>query len=68
MPAIPTDLARLIDTKEASGITRVSIRTLRRLADAGDCPPPIRVGRCLRWRLGDLVAWIDAGCPKGRTA
>jgi predicted DNA-binding transcriptional regulator AlpA len=68
MPDISSDLARLIDAKVAAHRLGISIRTLRRLSDAGNGPRPIRVGRCLRWRSDQLTAWINAGCPKGRSA
>lgn len=61
----PSDLARLINAKEAAERLGVSIRTLRRLVDAGNGPTPIRVGRCLRWRLDTVTDWIRAGCPRG---
>ena len=68
MPDISSDLVRLIDAKVAAHRLGVSIRTLRRLIDAGNGPRPIRVGRCLRWRSDQHTAWISAGCPKGRSA
>ena len=66
MPDRTSDPSRLLlDAKEAAHRVGISIRTLRRLADAGHGPRPLRVGRCLRWRITDLDAWIAAGCPKG---
>jgi excisionase family DNA binding protein len=66
MPDRPADPDRLIDAPEAADRLRVSVRTLRRLTDAGRGPAPIRVGRCLRWRSSDLDTWIAAGCPMER--
>jgi excisionase family DNA binding protein len=66
MPDRVADPDRLIDAPEAADRLRVSVRTLRRLTDAGRCPAPIRVGRCLRWRSSDLDTWIAAGCPMER--
>lgn len=63
MPEKTPDPVRLHDAKEAAERLRVSVRTLRRLADGGRGPKPIRVGRCLRWRSSDLDSWIAAGCP-----
>jgi predicted DNA-binding transcriptional regulator AlpA len=66
MPDRTSDPSRLLlDAKETAHRVGISIRTLRRLADAGHGPRPLRVGRCLRWRIADLDAWIAAGCPKG---
>jgi excisionase family DNA binding protein len=64
MPDRPSDLARLINASEAAERLGVSVRTLRRLVDAGHGPAPVRVGRCLRWRLDEVSDWIRAGCPR----
>ena len=64
MPEHASEPDRLIDTEETADRLRVSVRTLQRLTSAGQCPAPIRVGRCLRWRSSDLDSWIAAGCPQ----
>ncbi|HVX12753.1 MAG TPA: helix-turn-helix domain-containing protein [Pirellulales bacterium] len=43
-----------------------STRHVRRLADAGLMPAPIRLGSLLRWRLADIDAWIQGGCKRVR--
>ena len=63
LTARPSDLDRLIDAPNTAERLGVSVRTLRRLTDAGHGPKPIRVGRCLRWRLSEVSDWIAAGCP-----
>ena len=30
---------------------------------AGQLPKPLKLGRSTRWRLADIEAWINAGCP-----
>jgi predicted DNA-binding transcriptional regulator AlpA len=30
---------------------------------AGEMPPPIRIGRAVRWSLEVLKKWVEAGCP-----
>jgi predicted DNA-binding transcriptional regulator AlpA len=56
----------LIDTKSAASLLSVSMRTLRRLADLKAVPEPVRIGSQIRWRLAEILAWIDAGCPPQR--
>jgi excisionase family DNA binding protein len=57
------DRSRLFTAKETADDLGISVRTLRRLADAGKGPKPIRLGRCLRWRSAEVEAWVAAGCP-----
>jgi excisionase family DNA binding protein len=42
---------------------RCSERTVRRLANAGKMPAPVRVGGMIRWHADVVTKWIDAGCP-----
>ena len=57
------DDCRLIDIGELSRITGLSKPTLWRHHDAGLIPAGCKIGRAVRWRLRDVVAWLDAGCP-----
>lgn len=41
----------------------ISTRTIRRLDQQGRLPRPIRVGRAVRWRRTEIVAWVAAGGP-----
>jgi predicted DNA-binding transcriptional regulator AlpA len=59
--ADPTALL-LADT-EAAALAGVSRATWHRLRAAGKLPPPVKLGRCVRWSRAELVTWIDAGCP-----
>ena len=43
----------------------VSERTLWRLLPGGKLLKPIRIGRNTRWRLAEVTAWIENGCPRG---
>ncbi len=48
-------VAELLDTSE---------RSIWRWVSAGRIIPPVRIGDgTTRWRLTELLAWIDAGCP-----
>jgi len=53
----------LVDAAQAARLCGISEPMLRKLHRSGRCPEPVRVGRCLRWRVADLRTWADAGCP-----
>lgn len=39
-------------------------RTIYRRNDAGEIPAPVRIGRQVRWRTAEVLAWLDASCPR----
>ena len=51
---------RLIDVGEAAKILSVSRRTLYRLIDSGQLPPPVKVGRSTRIVASEITDYIDA--------
>ncbi len=59
----PEDQGLLIATKEAAKLLKVSERTLWQMQTTGRMPPPIRIGRAVRWSLDVLKKWVEAGCP-----
>ena len=71
---VPKDLAALtnlpddalINVHQAAAIYACSPRHFWRAADAGLVPPPCRVGRLVRWRLGALREHIRTGCKPCR--
>jgi excisionase family DNA binding protein len=62
-PATP---APMLDVHGFAGMLGVSVRHVRRLVDAGKCPPPVRLGRVCRWPRPAVEAWIADGCPNCR--
>lgn len=58
--------AALIDVNEFAGKLAVSAKHIRRMADEGRVPSPIRLGKRVRWNRKDVDAWIDDGCPEVR--
>ncbi len=42
---------------------RCSRRHLERLLASHRIPAPVRIGRLVRWRADEIVAWIHANCP-----
>lgn len=66
-PATDTLDALLIPDTAAAALAGVSRAHWHRLRAAGKLPPAVKLGRCLRWRREEVVAWIQGGCPDGRT-
>lgn len=64
--APPEHAAVLLRIAEVAALLAVSARHLRRLADSGRMPAPVRLGASLRWRSAEVVAWIRDGCPAAR--
>lgn len=51
---------------DVSGVARLlgcSSRHVRRLADSGRMPRPVRLGALVRWPRAAVVEWIGSGCP-----
>lgn len=45
---------------EALGCSR---RNVARLHDRGAIPQPVKLGKRLRWRRGEIETWIEEGLP-----
>ena len=56
----------LLTVSDVAVILICSSRTVRRLADAGMMPVPLRLNSLLRWRRADIDEWIAAGCRSCR--
>lgn len=57
----------LMSDREAAALCSLSRATWHRLRVAGKLPPPVKLGRSVRWRRDEIVAWVAAGCPDART-
>ncbi len=55
----PIDLDALMAEVQAADFLRVSIRTLQAWRCRGAGPAFVRVGRSIRYRRRDLLAWIE---------
>ncbi|MBI4583068.1 MAG: helix-turn-helix domain-containing protein [Planctomycetes bacterium] len=53
----------LLDVEDVARLLTCSTRHVRRLADSGRMPRPLKIGALVRWRRGEIDAWIAAGCP-----
>jgi len=60
-------LPELLDVKGVAELLGgCSPRHVRRLADSGRMPRPIRLGRLVRWSRAELICWLDGGCQSVR--
>ena len=60
---------RLAGVPAVAEMCDVAPETIRRLTDRAAMPKPVRLGRSVKYRLDDIEAWINDGCPdlsKGR--
>lgn len=53
------DPDRLLNEKEAADLTGLAIRTLQAWRVRGEGPRFVKVGRAVRYRRRDVVAWIE---------
>jgi excisionase family DNA binding protein len=49
----------LITITDIAQLLRVNQRTIERMQSAGELPTPICVGRLRKWRLCDILAWLQ---------
>lgn len=53
-----------LSAETAAALIGVSLSHFYQLHKTGRLGPlPVRLGRAVRWRRKELVAWMDAGCP-----
>lgn len=55
----------LLTKREAADFCGLACSTFDRYRAAGWVPKPVKIGNVIRWKLDDLRAWLEAGCPKG---
>jgi predicted DNA-binding transcriptional regulator AlpA len=53
----------LLDGPSAAKLLGISERQLRKLEVTGRIPPPVRIGRSVRWSRENLASWVREGCP-----
>ncbi len=51
--------ALLVDVNDVAQMLGVSARTVWRLAEVGQLPRPLHVGRAARWRTIDVLDFVD---------
>ncbi len=60
---IPEDAGLMIDTKLLAKLLNISQRHVNRLQDLKKLPAPVYLGHLKRWRLAEILEWIEADCP-----
>jgi len=55
--------AALLTTDDVARLLNCSPRSIRRLADQGSVPRPVKIGGLLRWPREVVERWIADGCP-----
>ena len=53
----------LLTLKDVARALSVSPRHVSNLHKNGGIPAPVRLGRSVRWRRDDVIAWLEAQCP-----
>jgi predicted DNA-binding transcriptional regulator AlpA len=53
----------LIEVKTTAKLLNVPERMVYRMADQKLAPGPVRSGALVRWRLTEIIEWVDSGCP-----
>jgi predicted DNA-binding transcriptional regulator AlpA len=64
----PEDQGLLLDSRQAARLLKVSARMLWGMSHNGQMPPPIRIGRAVRWSVDTLRRWVEFGCPRTEQA
>jgi predicted DNA-binding transcriptional regulator AlpA len=55
--------ALLVDAREAARLLGIARSSFWSLHAAGRVPAPVKLGRRTLWRVIELSAWTQAGCP-----
>jgi predicted DNA-binding transcriptional regulator AlpA len=55
-------VVEMVNATTAAAIVGVSRRSWSRFVAVGLAPKPIRLGRCVRWRVAEIRNWISNGC------
>ncbi|MEX1027560.1 MAG: helix-turn-helix domain-containing protein [Candidatus Paceibacterota bacterium] len=56
----------LLDVPAVAEFLLCSERHVRRMADAGRMPRPIKLGSLVRWNRATIEQWVADGCPNCR--
>jgi predicted DNA-binding transcriptional regulator AlpA len=54
----------LLTANQVAAMFGKSVRAWRAWDAEGVVPRPIRISRSTYWRHDEILAWIDAGCPR----
>lgn len=60
---VPENAGILVDITQFAKLLSISSKHLRRLLDLKAIPQPVHLGRLMRWRLTEVLEWIEEDCP-----
>jgi predicted DNA-binding transcriptional regulator AlpA len=63
LKAEPDTRPLLVNAATAAKLCGRSLRTWRSWDATGRTPEPVRIGGSILWRLDEIQAWVEAGCP-----
>jgi len=63
MGKIPEDSGMLIDPQTFARLLGISRAMFYRLQAEQALPAPIQLGRLKKWRLSEILEWVEADCP-----
>jgi excisionase family DNA binding protein len=66
IPPADTPATALLDVRAVAALLDCSSRHVYRMADAGQMPPPIRLGSLVRWRRQEILDWLAEGAKPVR--
>lgn len=55
--------AALITASETAKLLGIGVSTFWRTQSAGKIPEPVHLGGRTLWRIEEIKAWVNAGCP-----
>jgi len=64
----PPSETNMLTGGDVARVLKCSRQSIYRMRDQGRIPPPVRLGRLMRWRRALLEQWIADGCPIPQTA
>ena len=53
------DNYKLVSVNDAAKLMAISRRTVERLVSAGDLPRPVKIGKSSRFRIRDILNYIE---------
>ena len=54
----------LLDTQGMADFLGIPSKAVQQMAWTRRIPIPVRLGGTLRWNVLELLAWVQAGCPR----
>lgn len=60
---LPEDGGLLVDKKSVSKLLNISPRSVDRLWHEKAMPNPIKISRQNKWRVREIIEWVEADCP-----